>query len=86
LLKQSDWNKWQDSEYLQLNQYYDQGMFGTPQWVDDDSAVFHTVWTYIIKVLNGRMKAQFACNGSPHLGQAQILDKNYANCIDQIRS
>ncbi len=27
LLKQPDWSEWQDSEYLQLNQYYDQGMF-----------------------------------------------------------
>jgi hypothetical protein len=25
LLKQDDWNDWQDSEYLQLNQYWDQG-------------------------------------------------------------
>ncbi len=23
LLKQSDWNDWQELEYLQLNQYYD---------------------------------------------------------------
>jgi hypothetical protein len=43
LLKQSNWNDWQDSEYLQLNQYYDQGMFGMPQWVEDDTSVFHTV-------------------------------------------
>jgi hypothetical protein len=57
LLKQSDWNNWQESEYLQLNQYYDQGMFGTPQQVDNDTSVFHTVWTYVIKALDGRKKA-----------------------------
>ena len=45
LLKQPDWSDWQESEYLQLNQYYDQGLFGTPQWVDEDASVFHTVWT-----------------------------------------
>jgi hypothetical protein len=46
LLKQSDWSNWQESEYLQLNQYYDQGMFGQPQVVDKDAAIFHLVWTY----------------------------------------
>jgi hypothetical protein len=85
LLKQTDWNNWQDSAYLQLNHYYIQGMFSTPQQVDDDASVsFHKVWTYIIKTLNGRKKAQFACNSSVHLGQSQILDETYANCIDQI--
>ena len=57
LLKQPDWNDWRDLEYLQLNQYYDQGMFGLPQLVDDDATVFHTVWTYAIKALDGRKKA-----------------------------
>ena len=57
LLKQSDWNDWRDSEYLQLDQYYNQGMFGTPQYVTEDDAVFHTVWMYAIKALDGRKKA-----------------------------
>jgi hypothetical protein len=86
LLKQPDWNNWRDSEYLQLNQYDEQGMFGTPQLVDEDAAVFHTVWTYPIKALDGRKKARFACNGSPRSGQAKILDETYANCVDQTSS
>ena len=86
LLKQPDWNKWRDSEFLQLNQYDEQGMFGTPQLVDEDAAVFHTVWTYAIKALDGRKKARFACNGSPRSGQAKILDETYANCVDQTSS
>ena len=53
LLKQPDWNEWHDSEFLQLDQYYNQGMFGVPQHVDEDAAVFHTVWTYAIKALDG---------------------------------
>jgi len=85
-LKQPDWNDWRDSEYLQLNQYYDQGLFGTPQLVDEDAAVFHTVWTYAIKALNGRKKARFTCDGSPQSGQARILDETYANCVDQTSS
>ncbi len=45
LLKQNDWKEWQDLEYLQLNQYYNQGIFGVPQMVNEDATVFHTVWT-----------------------------------------
>jgi hypothetical protein len=85
-LKQSNWNNWQDLEYLQLNQYYNQGTFGTPQQFDNDASVFHTVWTNVIKELDGRKKAQFACDSSPLSGQAQILDKTYANCNDQTSS
>jgi hypothetical protein len=35
LLQQQDWNDWQESEYLQLNQYEDQGMFGQPTTVSE---------------------------------------------------
>jgi hypothetical protein len=30
MLKTPEWNEWQQSEWLQLNKYYDQGMFGEP--------------------------------------------------------
>jgi len=86
LLKQPDWDDWRASEYLQLDQYFNQGMFGVPQRVDDAAAVFHTVWTYAIKALDGRKKARFACDGSPRSGQARILDETYANCVDQTSS
>jgi hypothetical protein len=52
LLQQDDWSDWQHSEYLQLNQYNAQGMFGTPVPMSEDDAIFHLVWTYAIKVLN----------------------------------
>jgi hypothetical protein len=52
LLKQTDWLDWQESEFLQLNQYYNQGMFGTPQVVDKEAAIFHLVWKYDIKALD----------------------------------
>ena len=86
LLKQPDWNKWRDSEFLQLNQYDEQGMVGTSQLVDEDAADFHTVWTYAIKALDGRKKARFACDGLPRSGQTRILDETYANCVDQTSS
>jgi hypothetical protein len=75
--------EWQDSEYLQLNQYYAQGLFGPPALVDDNAAVFHTVWTYNIKALDLRKKARCVCDGSPRASEAIILDKTYANCVDQ---
>ncbi len=55
LLKQPDWHDWQDWEYLQLNQYFNQGMFGSLQLVDEDAAVFHNVWTYAIAAPDERM-------------------------------
>jgi hypothetical protein len=36
LTQQQDWDDWQSSEYLQLNQYKDQGMFGPPIAVTED--------------------------------------------------
>jgi hypothetical protein len=53
LLQQDNWMDWQMLEYLQLNQYADQKCFGNPTTVDKDNAVFHLVWTYTIKTLDG---------------------------------
>ncbi len=49
LLKQDDWPDWQSSEYLQLDQYDAQGMFGEPVAMSQEDAIFHLVWTYAIK-------------------------------------
>jgi hypothetical protein len=64
LLKQDDWTDWQTLEYLQLNQYADQGCFGAPTPVDKDNVVFQLVWTYNIKTLDGCKKARCICDGS----------------------
>jgi hypothetical protein len=69
LLQQQDWLDWQDSKYLQLNQYEDQGMFGQPVAVREDDAVFHLVWTYSIKAVDGRKKARCVCDGLTRSGQ-----------------
>jgi hypothetical protein len=86
LLKQDDWTEWQESEYLQLDQYDKQTMFGDPVVLDKDDAVFHLVWTYNIKTLDGCKKAQCMCNGSSRLGSVQNLDETYTNCVDQTSS
>jgi hypothetical protein len=64
LIQQTDWSDWQDSEFLQLNQYDSQGMFGNPVATKEGDAIFHLVWTYNIKAVNGRKKARCVCDGS----------------------
>jgi hypothetical protein len=64
LLKRTYWNEWQDLAFLQLDQYDKQQMFGNPIAVEEDDAVFHLVWTYGIKTLDGRKKARCVCDGS----------------------
>jgi hypothetical protein len=86
LLNQDDWSDWQGSEYLQLDQYDAQGMFGKPVAVTQEDAVFHLVWTYAIKVVDGRKKARCVCDGSTRSGMVRILAETYANCVDQTSS
>ena len=74
LLKQHDWEEWQGSNFLQLDQYNAQGMIGSPVMVDLKAAVFHLVWTYAIKAVDGWKKARWACDGSPWSSQAKVLD------------
>ena len=83
LLRQDDWSEWQTSEFLQLDQYDSQGMFGSPEAVESNEAVFNLVWSYGIKALDARKKARCTCDGSPRSGQVRILDETYANCVDQ---
>jgi hypothetical protein len=58
LLKQLDWHDWQDLEFLQLDQYFAQEMFGDPCAVTSDKAVFNLVRASNIKALDGRKKAR----------------------------
>ena len=83
LLKQEDWMDWQSSEYLQLNQYANQGCFGAPVSVEKDDSVFHLVWTYNMKALDGCKKAPCVYDGSSHSGSVKVLEEVYANCVDQ---
>jgi hypothetical protein len=83
LLRQDDWCDWQESEFLQLDQYDAQNMFGSPVAVESDEAVFNLVWPYGIKGVHGCKKACCTCDGSTWLGQVRVLDETYANCVDQ---
>jgi hypothetical protein len=82
LMKQDEWTDWEASEFLQLEQYVKQLMFGDPVQVESQSAVFNLVWSYDVKVEDGRKKAQCACDGSTRALQVRVLDHTYANCVD----
>ena len=84
LLQQTNWSDWQELEYLQLDQYEAQGMFGSPIAPADDDAIFHLVWTYAIKAVDGRKKAWCICDGSTRSGMVKDLAENYANCVDNM--
>jgi hypothetical protein len=58
-------------------------MFGLPVTQSKGDAVFHLVWTYNIKAIDGRKKACCVCNGSTCSGQVCVLAETYANCVDQ---
>jgi hypothetical protein len=83
LLWQDDWRDWQASEFLQLNQYDAQSMFGLPVAVESNEAVFNLVWLYGIKAFDGCKKARCTCDGSTQSGQVRVLDETYTNCADQ---
>ena len=54
-----------------------------PTAVDQNAAVFHLVWTYNIKAVDGRKKARCVCDSSSRSGSVKVLDEVYANCVDQ---
>ncbi len=83
LLQQDNWPNWQASEFLQLDQYDAQGMFGNPVAVYADDAIFFLVWTYGVKALDRCKKACCVCDGSSQSGPVKVLDETYANCVDQ---
>eukprot|EP00804_Cyclotella_cryptica_P009461 CCRYP_017762-RA/>CCRYP_017762-RA protein AED:0.40 eAED:0.40 QI:0/-1/0/1/-1/1/1/0/256 len=86
LLQQTDWDEWAESEFTQLDQYALQHMFGQPCPVTKKDAVFHLIWTYVVKELDGRKKARCTCDGSSRTGQVRVLDHTFANSIEQTGS
>ena len=85
LLKQTDWPQWEQSEFLQLNQYERQNMFSKPGPIPSDVCdpnILPMIWVYIIKV-DGRYKARCVANGAPHLKGSLTIANTYAACLEQ---
>jgi len=86
LLKGPEWSEWHESEWKQLDQYDEQGMFGDPVRIISMDTVFRLVWTYNVKALDQRKKARCACDGLTRAGQVRVLDHTYVGCIDHTSS
>merc|ERR1712086_175891 len=86
LLRGTEWEEWHESEWKQLDQYDEQGMFGDPVRIKSMDAVFRLVWTYNVKALDQRKKARCAYDGSTRADQVRVLDHTYAGCIDHTSS
>ena len=56
-----EWDEWQQSEFTMLDQYEEQGLFGTPVPATDKDAIFNLVWKYVVKELDKRKKARCTC-------------------------
>ena len=85
LKTRSDWPQWEQSEFLQLDQYERQNMFGKPGPIPSDvenPSILPMIWVYIIKV-DGRYKARCVANGAPHLKGSLTLAQTYAACLEQ---
>ena len=86
LVDTDEWSEWQQSEWLQLDQYEEQHMFGRPVPNPGREKVFDLVWTYVEKVLDKRKKARCTMDGSARNGNVRVLDHTYANCVEQTGS
>ena len=85
LMKQSDWSKWEASEFLQLDQYERQHMFSPPGPYPKDIPnpnIPPMIWVYLVKV-DGRYKARCVANGALHLKGSITLSQTYAACLEQ---
>ena len=85
--QQPDWQKFLESEWVQLNKYYRQGMFAEPQPrpKDPNTIVLPWVWSYIYKThpvtLEQQPKSRGTCDGSKR--RINTLAETYASCVEQ---
>lgn len=81
---QDDWHLWEATEFLQLQQYADQGMFGDPVPFPHNAPVFRWVWVYVLKhnPTKTRRKARAVCDGSPRAGKAVITGHTFSATPD----
>ena len=86
LQQRDDWEDWESSEFLQLDQYQKQDMFSDPgplpSNTEEEINILPMIWTYLIKVC-GRKKARCVANGAPHLQGSITLAHTYAACLEQ---
>ena len=84
LIKQEDWNEWENAEKAQLDLYETQNMFTTPRKLPNEHGinVLAMIWVYLIKTC-GRKKARCVANGNPQQKGSVTLANTYAACLEQ---
>jgi hypothetical protein len=79
LQKQLDWKDWLTAEWIQLDNYAKQNMFGTPCTAPIYASIFFWVWLYSIKPHNNdRKKVRGICDRSTHGGKTMVHGATYA--------
>jgi hypothetical protein len=88
-MQTESWTKFRDSEWIQLDKYSNQDMFGEPcpHPSSADTVVLPWVWTYLYKIdpvsLEDVEKSRGTCNGGSRHGKIVTLAETYAACVEQ---
>jgi hypothetical protein len=83
--KQLDRNDWLAAEWIQLDNYDKQEIFGAHCTAPVNASVFYWVWLYSIKPHeNNRKKVRGTCDGSTRGGKTMIHGATYAPTPQQI--
>ena len=85
LKNSKQWDKWKESEWKQLDQYWDQKMFGHPCPLPPNANVLNLLWDYRIKD-DGTYKARMVCNGKPSNKNTVVFGYTYAKSLDHVGS
>ena len=83
LQQSSQWQTWKNAEWKQLDQYWEQKMFGNPCPLPPNSNVLGLLWDYRIKD-DGTHKARMVCNGRPSNKNTVIFGYTYAKSLDHV--
>ena len=85
--KMDEWPKFRESEWVQMNKYLSQGMFGEPCPRKPNTTVLPWVWSYIFKLdpvtLESTAKSRGTCNGANTSNRTVTLAETYAACVEQ---
>jgi hypothetical protein len=74
-----DWKDWLAEEWIQLDNYAKQNMFGAPCTAPNYASTFFWVWLYSIKPYeNDQTKVRGVCDGSTRGGKTMIHGVTYA--------
>ena len=85
LRKLSTWNEWKKGEHKQLNQFYDQKMFGDavdPLTLPKDACILRPHWNYVVK-RSGVRRSRQCCNGSKFAAPLlHAMVSTWSSCVE----